>query len=796
MMSAVLVRLRAEIRARWAAWLLLGLTLGIAAGAAIAAAAGARRTSSSYPRFVRAYKGYDVVLGGIGTDDPATPTKIQQEIASFPEVLDYTLSTFVSDTVRFPGTNRTIGAPEFLAGGDPRGREGFDINKARILEGRAPDPARADAAFLDWAAADRFGIKVGQRLEVRLLDFSSDSPKPLWAPVEVVGIGITPGSLPAVGQASVAGLGVTPAFFHKYANLIGPSTDAPSVRLRRGSADIASFVDRVRKLPVSVDVPITGPRHVAGVQKTLRFEVVALWALAALVGLAAAAIFGQALARQALREAEDYPVLRALGMTRRELTTMGIVRAALIAVVAVAAATVVAIVASPLTPIGLARLVEPSPGVRIDPIVIGVGIAALLIAIPIISIWPAWRASGWDPAAVALQRPSKIVSGLARASAPPALVTGAGMALNAGRGRSSVPLRSAVTGMLVGTAALAAAAIFAASLAHLVDTPELYGFGWDLIVANQGPGLDQALAKDPDVEAKVYGGAINVQIGGKDLIPFVYGRGGIRPTMLSGRAPQAADEIALGPALIRLLHARVGSDVTVRFPQGSGQPTVTGRFRLIGETVVPPFFFQVVGPGESAALTMDGVRRVAPAEVRDASELPLIVRYRPGTDVRAKVSDLRDNFPFLFPIQVRERGADLVSLTHVESAPIALAGLLGFMAAATLIHTLVSAVSRRRSDIAILMTLGFVRRQVRGAVSAQASILATIALALGLPIGIAAGRWAWNAFARNLGVVPAARTPWLVILIVPATLVLANVAAGLPARAAARTKPALVLRAE
>src|SRR2546421_9552136 len=162
---------------------------------------------------------------------------------------------------------------------------------------------------------------------------------------------------------------------------------------------------------------------------------------------------------------------------------------------------------------------------------------------------------------------------------------------------------------------------------------------------------------------------------------------------------------------------------------------------------------------------MDGLRRVAPGELRDASELPLVVRYRPGTNVRAKLSELRERFPLLFPIQVRERGADLVSLTHVESAPIALAGLLGFMSAATLVHALVSAVSRRRRDIAILKTLGFVRRQVRGAVSAQASILAAIALALGLPVGIAAGRWAWNAFARNLGVVPAARTPWLVILI-------------------------------
>ena len=123
--------------------------------------------------------------------------------------------------------------------------------------------------------------------------------------------------------------------------------------------------------------------------------------------------------------------------------------------------------------------------------------------------------------------------------------------------------------------------------------------------------------------------------------------------------------------------------------------------------------------------------------------------------------------------------------------------VLLFMAVATLVHVLVTSVQKRRRDLAILKTLGFVRRQVRGTVAWQATSLTLVALAVGFPVGIAAGRWIWTAFAGSLGVVSAPAVRVLVlILAIPIAIVAANLIAALPARAAARTKPALVLRAE
>ena len=79
----------------------------------------------------------------------------------------------------------------------------------------------------------------------------------------------------------------------------------------------------------------------------------------------------------------------------------------------------------------------------------------------------------------------------------------------------------------------------------------------------------------------------------------------------------------------------------------------------------------------------------------------------------------------------------------------------------------------------------------------QSTVIAVVALTVGMPLGVACGRWGWHVFADQLGVPPTAATPLLALaLLAPATLVLANVVAAVPARFAARTQPGAVLRSE
>jgi hypothetical protein len=87
--------------------------------------------------------------------------------------------------------------------------------------------------------------------------------------------------------------------------------------------------------------------------------------------------------------------------------------------------------------------------------------------------------------------------------------------------------------------------------------------------------------------------------------------------------------------------------------------------------------------------------------------------------------------------------------------------------------------------------------EITAAAAQRNGALGDVALLFGLPLGLAAGRWAWTLFADQLGVAPQPVAPALALLLaIPVTIILANLIATAPAWAAGRTRPALVLRAE
>jgi len=136
-------------------------------------------------------------------------------------------------------------------------------------------------------------------------------------------------------------------------------------------------------------------------------------------------------------------------------------------------------------------------------------------------------------------------------------------------------------------------------------------------------------------------------------------------------------------------------------------------------------------------------------------------------------------------------------LRQIGGLPAILAALLGGLALLAVGHALVTAVRRRRRDLALLKTLGFDRRQVRATIAWQATTLATVGLIIGIPGGLIVGRFVWRLVADGLGVSTTATIPTLALLLaIPAVLVLVNLVAFLPAGAAAQTRPAVALRSE
>jgi hypothetical protein len=79
----------------------------------------------------------------------------------------------------------------------------------------------------------------------------------------------------------------------------------------------------------------------------------------------------------------------------------------------------------------------------------------------------------------------------------------------------------------------------------------------------------------------------------------------------------------------------------------------------------------------------------------------------------------------------------------------------------------------------------------------QATSLTVVGLVAGIPLGLALGRWAWALVARSIGVLDDPVAPVSVlVLLVPAALVVANLTAIAPALQAASPSAAVALRTE
>src|SRR5438094_1116240 len=522
------MRLRSELRSRWRSWLVLALLIGLAGGAAVAAAAGARRTETAYPRFVQAQNGYDLIAGGFpGNIDPG---RALAQMQALPEVAQWARIDVAASTAILP-SGRVAPAPELMAVTDLRGRAGFRLNRFKVISGRMADLRAPGEAMIDFPTADREGLRVGSI--IKYIVGSPDAKRPKLAAVRIVGIVASPGQFPAVGASpTFSSVYVTPAFAWSNGIRPSPGDAALLIKLRHGAAGHEAFLRQMRAAGLgSVDIPAVQQTQTAGTQRSIRLESQALWALCFLIGLAAFAVVGQSLARQTYLDSADFPALRALGFSRAQLFSLGMVRAAIIGLASACVVVPVAVLLSPLTPVGLAKIAEPDPGFAFDavPLVLGAVLAAVLTML--VSAVPAWTAAR-TAAAVRVEGPgpgrarsSAFTSALSRAWRSPAPATGVRMALQPGRGRTAIPVRSAIFGAALGVAALTASLVFAASLSHLLTTPRLSGFTWDAFVSvdNQHGKAAAALRADPKIAGYTRGGFTGVRIGPVKVMALVLG---------------------------------------------------------------------------------------------------------------------------------------------------------------------------------------------------------------------------------------------------------------------------------
>jgi hypothetical protein len=795
--------------------LVLALIVGIAGGAALAAFAGARRTNSAIDRLLAYTHAPDA---NVGAQDPA----VLDQILALPQVADGVVGAYMLmapiDAAGRPVHKGDLGTQAVVRGS-------FNTTgRPLVLAGRVPRADRVDEAFINASGAAATGLHVGSRLHMRgwlpaqadeLLKGSEIPPTGPEVDIHVVGVGRFPSELSTTPTAGVSYAGnnflvLTPAFYRAYGDRIAVAGRfvGGSVRLKRGPADLPALEAAARRISPDTFVDAGTDDRIAAIKarRATGLEALALLLFGILAALVGVAFVAQALARQSFLDAAEYPALGAMGMTRAQLVAVAALRAVAIGLAGAAVAVVFAFLLSPRMPIGLARQAEVHRGYSFDAVVLLAGAAAIVVFFAAAAALAAWRTARTvgvapGPVAIGAERPSRLTDRLARTGVSPSAVVGVRMALEPGRGATAVPVRTTLVSSAVAVALLVGTLSFGASLHRLATTPVLQGWNWDVSVGNPhsedvSATAIPALQRNPDVAAfSALAGSGEARVAGRAVavVGIQTVKGAVLPPFLDGRAPAGPDEIAFAAKDLHRIHRSVGQQVTV-----SSEGVEPRTMHIVGRMVLTPSIVNgQIRIGDGALVTMDAFKSMGLGgqDPETSSENVFVVRFKQGVHRAAALQQLQADFPGT--VLTALRPADVENLRRVSPLPSVLAALFAAVALLTVGHMLVSSVRRRRHDVAILRTMGFVRRQVASAVAWQATTVALVGLVVGVPLGVAAGRWTWGLVASQLGVRDQPVVPVLVVAIVVAgSLVAANAVASVPGLVAARTRPAEILRTE
>jgi hypothetical protein len=799
--------LRLDARRRWRSLTVLALLVALATATVLAAAAGARRGQTAYDRL------WARTLPATATVLPNQPGFDWAKIRALPEVTALT---------EFPVT---FGfglpcCPDASTGFPPADDEMLrTIERPVILAGRVLDPHRLDEVVVTPQFQASNGKGVGDTLVLRLaspqqVNVGYDGSTPPRGPViraRIVGVGRSPfGSANVEGPGQKGSVLASPALFAHYrANILGTTGQTylnALVRLKGGSAAIPAFRKDLAKVTGRPDIDVWNNWVDFGgpVRRLTGYEAACLLAFAAAALLAAIFLVGQSVARYTSATMADLQILRAVGMTPRQVVASAAAPPFLAASAGATLGVAGAIVASRWMPIGAASFAEPDPGIDVNWLILGPGWVLAPAMVLAASAGTAALALTADRRQAAARR-SGVAAAAAGAGLPVPVVVGTRFALERGGGRSALPVRPALMGAVAGVLGLLAAFTFSAGVSDAAANPARFGQTWQLGTFFGLNGHDfgpagrvlPAVAADRDVTGVVDARFAGAQSGQVSVESFTYApvAGKRVPIVLtSGHMPATRNDIVLAPTTASELHAVTGS--TVRLSGG----TVPQTERVTGIGFVPSGPHN--GYDEGAWLTPAGYGRLFRGARYAFKFHTAIVALRPGANVQqvarrldTAAAAIKGGRAFTFtpppPLsQVRQ-------IQDVAVLPLALSAFLALLALGAVGHAVSIAVRRRHHELAVLRALGLTRLQSRLVVATQASVLAVIGLVFGVPLGVALGRTLWRAAAD---MTPLAYHPplavWALLLAGPLALLAANLLAAWPGQRAARLRTGQILRTE
>ncbi len=832
--------LRTNFARRWSSYLAITLLIALVGGLSIGSLAAARRTESSFNVFLKSTNPSDlsVLLPGPNLTSHFARLPLVHHVAG---VQDF-LAGFTAGSHGAPIVNGAIGHGLVSPFGS-LGSEYFGQDRLAVIQGRMANPRKANEFVMTATAERLMGLHVGQKVPMVFYTIAQTSlpgwpsakvPPKLRISEHLVGT-VVLNSQVVLDQVDLypAIMIFTPALTKPFVAANGNYINY-NLQLQHGARSV-STVEReiIKALPKGT----TYTFHVTSdvitqVNRSIEPIGIALSVFGLIAALAALVITGGLLARTLSNDDGDFEVLRALGAGPRTVTVTGVLGVASAVLAGSVLALIVGVALSPVGPIGPVRPVYPNGGIGFDGTVLGAAFAFFVLALGGVTVFLAQRHSR----RLVVRKPtfatpvgSRLANVLARAGLAVTGVTGVRFALEPGKDRDAVPIRSALFGAAVAVTIVVATLTFGSGLSTLISHPSLYGWNWNLaLTGNQDvpPQSTKLLSHDPLVASWSGVNYTNVQIDGL-TVPALLAttRATVAPPLLSGHEIDATNQVVLGAQTMAELHKDLGDTVMGGYGAPQDAPVYVPPTPLV---IVGTATFPTVGSSFSLHPSM-GVGAIIPRGIEPASmkrflylQQPsptlqgpkmVFVRFRPGVSPAAGKADLRRiaaaGNRALATLPNGLGGGDSVVLLGVQypaeienyrsigATPAVLALALAVGAMVALGFTLSTSVRRRRRDLAMLRALGFTSRQLQSVVVWQASVNGLVGVVAGLPIGILLGRWLWTLFARHIDAVPEPTVPVLSIVIVAVvTMVLANLVAALPGRSAARTSTARVLRGE
>ena len=848
-------RTRATFRHRWGSYVSLIVLVALIGGLGLGSLAAARRTQSSFSTFLASTNPSDLTVsvygGGVSAANPDYDPALTTAIARLPgvrhvaagfELTGAPLTADGSPRLRVMGEAYPVASVNGLL---------FTQDRVAVTAGHMASPDRPDQIVMAPLVAKQFGFHVGQVIpygfysdaQQNLPGFGTSAvPPALRANLKLVGLATLNSEIVEDDVDTLPTLiPLSPAFTREVLARKGEQFSGALIFGIQTKGGVATVPAVERAVAALIPPGVISTDHalapvVDKADRSLKPISIALGVFGAVSLLAALLIAAQLIARRFRTDGGDLQILRALGAGPSDTMFDYLIGMEVSILMGSLLAVAVAVALSPLAPLGPVRPVYPSGGFSFDWTVLGFGAVALVV---LLSTTAALLAYATAPHRTAL-RPrirstsgARVVASLARAGLPAPGVVGARMALEPGEGRSAVPVRSALLGSVLAVALVVTTLTFGNSLQTLVSSPALYGWNWTYILNPVGAGSGNvphvafSLLKHDRYVAAYSGASFNsVEIDGQD-VPFLVEDVGadVAPPILSGHGVDAAKQIVLGAATMAQLHKHLGQHVTVTYGAPADAPIYLPPTRLliVGTATFPAIGFAStvsdhtsMGSGAYFSFQMfpkrfDAAINSGPDPALDGPNLAL-VRIRQGAPSVAALASLRHiagaaNKVYAaaeggpggnqLAVQGVQRPAEIVNYKTIGLTPTFLVSGLALGAIVALALTLLASVRQRRRDLALLKTIGFVRRQLAAAVAWQATVAAVVGMVVGIPLGLVTGRWLWDLFARQIYAVPYPTVSVVsVILVALGTLVLANVVAAVPARNAARTPTALMLRSE